>query len=99
MDQVYFCPVCGSVTHDNVLVGSELEKNVDFVEQICREQEEITELFGISLMIGRNSEDRVDVYPKQFENNTSTTILSSTKRNMRRASGNTLSGLNATKPA
>ncbi len=30
MDQVYFCPVCGSVTHDNVLVGSELEKKCRF---------------------------------------------------------------------
>lgn len=30
MNQVYFCPVCGSVTWDNVLTGTEIEKKCRF---------------------------------------------------------------------
>ncbi len=41
MNQEYFCPVCGYVTHDSVLTGPSLGKNVCFVVLAYKEQAKI----------------------------------------------------------
>ncbi len=75
------------------------KKNVDSVEQIYRELGKIMIIFGRDQMIDKSREDFGGILTKLSEKNTSTTTLSSIKRNMRLVSKKIVSGLNATKPA
>nr|DAK77006.1 MAG TPA: zinc ribbon domain protein [Caudoviricetes sp.] len=57
MDEVYFCPVCGKVTSDELLEIMRREKNVVSVERIYRELERIMILFGKGQTIKKSLED------------------------------------------
>ncbi|MFR1037181.1 MAG: hypothetical protein ACLSF7_14305 [Acutalibacteraceae bacterium] len=57
MNQEYFCPVCGYVIDDDGLEMLHMGKNVDSVEQNCKGQESLMNLFGRDRKISMSGGD------------------------------------------